>query len=126
MNALQVILNRLKQKEAKIGIVGMGYVGLPLALRFANSGFKVLGFDIDDSKVQKLNKGESYIKHIGDAEVMPMVKEGLLVATSDFAASSECDALIICVPTPLNPYREPDLSFITPTMESLRPYFRKG
>jgi len=87
-----------------IGIVGLGYVGLPLALRFAEAGFKVLGFDIDPAKVSQINAGKSYIKHIGDAAVTLAARQGLS-ATADFSSASEADALIICVPTPLNQFR---------------------
>jgi len=113
------------QQNMIIGIVGMGYVGLPLALRFAEAGFKVIGFDIDQSKVDAINVGRSYIKHLGDAAVSLGKKWGV-TATSEFSNASEVDALIICVPTPLNKYREPDLSFVIGTIEALLPYLRKG
>lgn len=108
-----------------IGIVGMGYVGLPLALRFAEVGFKVIGFDIDQSKVDAILAGQSYFKHLGDTAVLLGKKRGM-IATSEFSKASEVDALIICVPTPLNKYREPDLSFVNGTIEALLPYLRKG
>jgi UDP-N-acetyl-D-glucosamine dehydrogenase len=108
-----------------VGIVGLGYVGLPLALRFAEAGVPVLGFDIDQAKVTALNAGRSYIKHIGDQAVALGRQRGLQ-ATADFSRCGEVDALILCVPTPLNKHREPDLSFVTDTMESLLPHLRKG
>jgi UDP-N-acetyl-D-glucosamine dehydrogenase len=108
-----------------VGIVGLGYVGLPLALRFAEVGFKVLGFDIDQSKIDAIDAGRSYIKHIGDA-VVALGKERGMSATTDFSRAGEVDALIICVPTPLNKYREPDLSFVIDTTEALLPYMRRG
>ena len=108
-----------------IGIVGLGYVGLPLALRFAEAGFKVLGFDIDPAKVSQINAGKSYIKHIGDAAGTLATEQGFS-ATADFSCAGEADALIICVPTPLNQFREPDLSFVINTTESLLPYLRPG
>lgn len=108
-----------------IGILGLGYVGLPLALRFAEAGFKVIGFDIDQSKVEQLNQGQSYIKHIGDDAVRLGLQQGFR-ASSDFAESSLADALLICVPTPLNQYREPDLSFVVNTLEEVLPYLRPG
>ncbi len=108
-----------------IGIVGLGYVGLPLALRFAEAGFKVLGFDIDPAKVSQINAGKSYIKHIGDAAVTLATQQGFS-ATADFSRADEADALIICVPTPLNQFREPDLSFVINTTESLLPFLRPG
>lgn len=106
-----------------VGIVGLGYVGLPLALRFAEAGFKVLGFDIDPAKVSQINAGKSYIKHIGDAAVTLATQQGFS-ATADFSRADEADALIICVPTPLNQFREPDLSFVINTTESLLPFLR--
>ena len=108
-----------------VGVVGLGYVGLPLALRFAEAGVAVLGFDIDQAKVDALNSGKSYIKHIGN-EAVALGKQRGLTATADFSRAGEPDALIICVPTPLNKYREPDLSFVTNTMDSLLPWLRKG
>ncbi|UJP06184.1 MAG: nucleotide sugar dehydrogenase [Nitrosomonas sp.] len=113
------------QQNMIIGIVGMGYVGLPLALRFAEVGFKVIGFDIDQSKVDAILAGQSYFKHLGDTAVLLGKKRGM-IATSEFSKASEVDALIICVPTPLNKYREPDLSFVNGTIEALLPYLRKG
>lgn len=118
------LLENLNSKKSVIGIVGLGYVGLPLLLRFTEVGFKVLGFDIDATKVQNLNSGKSYIAHIHSSSIANVQKN--FVATSDFARAREADALIICVPTPLNKYREPDLSFVTDTMDSLVPHLRPG
>lgn len=108
-----------------IGIVGLGYVGLPLMLRFQKVGFKVLGIDIDRAKVDRLNAGESYIAHIPATEISTASQNGF-EATSDFSRAAEVDALIICVPTPLNKNREPDLSFVTGTVDALAPYLRSG
>ena len=119
------LLDKIKSRKAVIGIVGLGYVGLPLMLRFCETGYSVLGFDIDQNKVNKLNAGESYIEHIS-SESISSARNSLFEATSDFGRAGEADALILCVPTPLNKYREPDLSFIVNTIESLIPYFRKG
>lgn len=107
------------------GIIGLGYVGLPLALRFAEVGIRVLGFDIDQSKVDAIHAGRSYIKHIGDAAVANARTNGFY-ATTDFSRASEVDALILCIPTPLTPHREPDLSFILSTMDALLPFLRPG
>lgn len=112
-------------KKFVVGVVGLGYVGLPLALRFSETGVRVIGFDTDKSKVISISDGISYIKHIGDARVAAAGSCGF-VATSDFSRAAEVDALIICVPTPLNKHREPDLSFVVGTMESLLPYVRSG
>jgi UDP-N-acetyl-D-glucosamine dehydrogenase len=119
------ILERLQNKSAVIGIVGLGYVGLPLMLRYTDVGFNVLGFDIDADKVKKLNGGQTYIEHISSERVAGAVSKGFM-ATSDFSEASKADALILCVPTPLNKYREPDLSFVTNTTDMLVPFLRKG
>ncbi|QEL57960.1 nucleotide sugar dehydrogenase [Chromobacterium paludis] len=121
----QQLLNRIADKSAVIGIVGLGYVGLPLMLRFAEVGYKVLGFDIDQSKVDALMAGKSYIEHIS-AESIATARERGFEATTDFSRAPEADTLILCVPTPLNKYREPDLSFVLDTMDSLVPYLREG
>ena len=118
--------NKINAKLSVIGIIGLGYVGLPLSLRFVETGFSVLGFDIDANKIKKLNCGESYINHIGLERVHQAWLTGRLEATTDFSRVSEVDALILCVPTPLGKHREPDLSFIKETLNSLLPYLRKG
>lgn len=110
----------------KIAIVGLGYVGLPLSLQFARSGAAVLGFDVDLAKTNALNNGESYIKHIAAADVADARDKKLFEATTDFARIKEADAVIICVPTPLNKYREPDLSFVLDTGEAIAPHTKKG
>lgn len=120
----QLIL-RLKNRVAVVGIVGLGYVGLPLMLRYAEVGFKVIGFDIDLEKVERLNRGQSYIEHIRAERIQEACAKGF-EATADFSRASETDALIICVPTPLNAYREPDLSFILNTADALAPHVRSG
>ena len=123
--ALDNLLKKLDNKQAVIGIVGLGYVGLPLMLRYVEVGFKVLGFDIDTKKIQKLNNGESFIKHISSQSIRDAVDQEMFQATDDFSRAAEADALLICVPTPLNQYREPDLSYVTGTVDSLCPYLRK-
>lgn len=104
----------------------MGYVGLPLMLRFAEAGYKVLGFDVDQNKIQKLQAGQSYIKHIPSAAIMSAVTAALFDGTTDFSRAGEVDALIICVPTPLNKFREPDLSFVLNSTDAIVPYLRPG
>lgn len=121
----QSLIEKLNNKSAVIGIVGLGYVGLPLVLRYAEVGYKVLGFDIDLFKINSLNAGKSYIEHISAESIATSLKSGF-EATAEFSRASEADALIICVPTPLNKYREPDLSFVTETTDSLVPYLRAG
>lgn len=115
---------RLAEKTAVVGILGLGYVGIPLALTIADKGLRVIGFDIDQRRVDTLAQGQSPIAHISPDEIGMMISKGF-EATVDFSRVSECDALIICVPTPLNKVREPDLSFVVATMEAIAPYFRK-
>ena len=118
------LIGRLEARSATIGIVGMGYVGQPLALRYAETGFRVLGYDVDSEKAAELNAGHSSIEHIDDAAIARAVANGRFEVTVDMARAIEADALIICVPTPLNKYREPDLGFVIGTMESLLPHLR--
>ncbi len=117
-------LGRIADRSAHIGIVGMGYVGLPLALLFSEQGFPVTGFDVDRSKVDALNSGNSYIVRIPPTEIQSARTRGFS-ATSDYATISAMDAVIICVPTPLNEFHEPDLSFITGTASSIAPHLRR-
>jgi UDP-N-acetyl-D-glucosamine dehydrogenase len=119
------VIKKIHNQSAVIGILGLGYVGLPLILRFSEAGFKVLGFDIDSHKVESLNNGKSYIEHISPSNIKEAVKQGF-TATTDFSKAAEVDALIICVPTPLNKYREPDLSFVTNSTDMIVPYLRRG
>lgn len=121
----KALIARLEKKKSKVGIVGLGYVGLPLAIRFAECGYRVVGFDIDDSKIKNLEQGKSYIEHI-DSDKITSLPQGGAFFTTDFKKAQECDALIICVPTPLNKYREPDLSYVTSTVDALLPHLRVG
>ena len=122
---LQPLLEKFRSHNARIGVLGLGYVGLPLALRFAEAGLPVLGFDIDPDKIARLQRGETYIKTIAAARVAAARSQGL-EATTDFARAAQMDALIICVPTPLTPSREPDLSYVIATVEALVPHLRAG
>lgn len=122
---LERLVAKLNNRSAVIGIVGLGYVGLPLMLRYADIGFRVLGIDIDAEKVGRLNNGQSYIEHISAKSIQAAREKGF-EATADFSRAVEPDALIICVPTPLNAYREPDLSFVLNTTDSLVPHMRPG
>lgn len=122
----QQILSRIGDKSAAVGIIGLGYVGLPLLLRFVEVGFRVLGFDTDPLKIEKLKAGISYLKHIPTSRVAQAAKSGLLEGTSEFSRAGEADALIICVPTPLDRHRTPDLSYIIKSMEAILPHLRPG
>ena len=119
------LIGLLEDRRAVVGVLGMGYVGQPLALRYAELGYKVIGFDIDAEKVADLNEGRSHIEHISDADIRRANAAGL-ECTTDFSRAAEADALILCVPTPLNKYREPDLSYVINTTESIVPYLRSG
>ncbi|HSC08126.1 MAG TPA: nucleotide sugar dehydrogenase, partial [Steroidobacteraceae bacterium] len=120
-----VLLRKLRNRDAIVAVVGMGYVGLPLALRYAEVGYSVLGIDIDPVKVQALNAGSSYIEHILGARVAAARAERF-EATGDFQRCADADALIICVPTPLDQYREPNLGYVIGTMQALLPHLRHG
>ena len=122
---LSELVSKIKSHDAVIGIVGLGYVGLPLVLRFHEVGFKIIGFDIDPAKVDLLRSGQSYIEHI-PAERIAQMTGSTFEPTTDFARAREADVLILCVPTPLNKHREPDLSFVIDTTESLLPHLRPG
>jgi UDP-N-acetyl-D-glucosamine dehydrogenase len=116
----------MQSSSMKTAIVGLGYVGLPLSLQFARSGVAVLGLDIDRAKVEALNQGRSYIEHIPSAAVAEPVKAGKFAASTDFARIREAEAVIICVPTPLNKNREPDISYIIETGKAIAPHLQKG
>jgi UDP-N-acetyl-D-glucosamine dehydrogenase len=120
-----VLLERIRSRLAKVGIIGLGYVGLPLARALAGSGFGVLGFDIDPGKVEKLHRGESYLRHITPDSVRAMLTQGFQ-ATSQFERLSEPDAVIICVPTPLTEAREPDLTFVVNSARAVAARLRPG
>lgn len=122
---LQGLKQKIIDRRAVIGIVGMGYVGQPLALRFCDVGFSVIGFDHDAEKVALLNSGKSEIEHISDERVVK-AREAGFCCTTDMSLATEADALILCVPTPLNKYREPDLSYVVTTLEALAPFLRAG
>jgi UDP-N-acetyl-D-glucosamine dehydrogenase len=120
------LLDKINRNEAKIGVVGLGYVGLPLVLEFIHEKFFTLGFDIDTKKVEVLNQGKSYLKHIGSDRVAKACGTKLFEATTDFSRIKEVDCILICVPTPLTRHREPDTSFIAKTSEAIAQHLRKG
>ncbi|MGC9453978.1 MAG: nucleotide sugar dehydrogenase [Phycisphaerae bacterium] len=122
----QELVEKIRNKQAVIGVIGLGYVGLPLVREFTGSGMKVIGFDVDDEKVQALSAGRSYIEHIPSEEVKRMVDGGLFQATSDFDRLGEPDCILICVPTPLTKMREPDITYVESTTREVARRLRKG
>jgi UDP-N-acetyl-D-glucosamine dehydrogenase len=123
---VKTFLDQIKSRTTRVGVIGQGYVGLPLALVFNEAGFQVTGFDLDPAKVEALRCGESYIKHIGPERVARAVQGGRFTATTDFDRLKDCDALFICVPTPLGHHREPDNSYIHSTTREIAKRLRKG
>jgi UDP-N-acetyl-D-glucosamine dehydrogenase len=120
------LIDRFKAHQATIGVIGLGYVGLPLGCAMGRKGFNVLGFDIDPAKVEQINAGRSYLSHIDARVIAGLNGSGHLTATADFRRLAECDAIILCVPTPLTRQREPDLTFVIRTTESILPHLRQG
>jgi UDP-N-acetyl-D-glucosamine dehydrogenase len=123
---LQTLLNAIDGRSARVGVIGLGYVGLPLLLLFEESGFDVLGFDVDGAKTAALNRGEAYIRHIGPERIAAAAARGRIHATTEFARAAECDAILVCVPTPLGDHREPDLRFIRATGDTIARTLRRG
>jgi UDP-N-acetyl-D-glucosamine dehydrogenase len=126
MSSKEKFLEKISNKEVIVGIIGLGYVGLPLSLEFAESGFNVLGFDIDEEKIPILESGDTYIKHIPSERISKSILSGKLKVTNDFSRLKEIDAIIICVPTPLNKYREPDTSYIENSTKVISENFKVG
>src|SRR3989338_8425977 len=123
---LKKLKSKIINKKAKIGIIGLGYVGLPLAVTFAKKGFKVYGIDIDKNRVAKLNKGNSYILDVPSSDIARAKKAGTLTVTCDFGVIKELDAVIICVPTPLYKTKEPDVSYIVSAVENIKKHMKRG
>jgi len=123
---IQKLLKRIESDRAVVGVIGLGYVGLPLVREFTRAGLGVMGFDVDEAKVKALNAGRSYIEHIPSRTVKDMVRSGRFEATSDFGRLAEPDCLLICVPTPLTKQREPDMSYVEATVASIAAALRKG
>src|SRR4051812_3856147 len=126
MTAASELLERIRTKQARIGVIGLGYVGLPLAVEFARAGFDVTGFDVDESKINVINGGKSYIPDVPDADVAALVKAGKLRATSDMRQLGSMDAIDICVPTPLRKTKDPDLSYIVKAVEAVAETLHAG
>jgi len=125
-SALDDLLRKIDTRSARIGVIGLGYVGLPLVLLFSESGFDVLGFDVDPAKTDALNRGESYIRHVGVDRIQQAFRSRSAAATGDFGRLAECDAVIICVPTPLGAHRDPDMKYIRTTAEVVARTLRRG
>lgn len=122
---MQVINQKIIKKEAILGVIGLGYVGLPLAVEKAKAGFKTIGFDIQNTKVEKVNNGENYIGDVVDEDLEILVSSGLLSATNDYSKISQADCVCICVPTPLDRYQQPDISYVKNSVESILPFLHK-
>src|SRR5437016_943598 len=122
----QTLEEKIRKRQARVGIVGLGYVGLPLAVEFAKAGFSVTGIDLSEPKVAKVNAGESYIADIPNHIFKPLVEAGKITATSDFGAISQLDTVNICVPTPLRKTKDPDMSYIVSACQQIAKYFHKG
>ncbi|HET8773724.1 MAG TPA: nucleotide sugar dehydrogenase [Thermoanaerobaculia bacterium] len=125
-DVLQTLLDRIEARTATVGIIGLGYVGLPLVLLFEEKGFDVIGFDVDRAKADSLTRGESYIRHIGAERIGKAFLGGKAKATHDFHHLADCDAVLICVPTPLGAHREPDLQYVRITAETIARFLRRG
>ena len=117
---------KIKDRTARVGIVGLGYVGLPLAVEFAKAGYQVTGFDVSESKVAQINNGLSYIKDVSGDEVGRLVSEGKLRATTDFSVLAEMDTVNVCVPTPLRKTKDPDMSFVVDATRSIAEHLHPG
>lgn len=120
------LLKKIENKTAKLGVVGLGYVGLPLAVEKAKAGFEVIGFDVQEEKVNLVNEGKNYIGDIIDSDLAKLVKEGKIKATTDFSFVSEVDAIAIAVPTPLDKFKQPDVSYVKKSTEDISKYLHKG
>lgn len=126
MNYHQQLLERIQNKTARLGIVGLGYVGLPLAVEFARAGLRVVGVDLDSAKVEALRRGESYVGDVPSAAVKELVESERFTASTDYAALNEMDAVCICVPTPLTPHHEPDMSYVLAAAQGLQAAYHAG
>ena len=125
-SAARLLGEKISTRQAKVGIVGLGYVGLPLAVEFAKAGFEVTGIDLTDSKVARVNAGDSYVGDIPNATLAPLVKSGKLKATTDFSVVRDLDTVNICVPTPLRKTKDPDMSYIVSACGEIAKFFHPG
>ena len=122
----QQLLDKINNKTAKVGVVGLGYVGLPLAVEKANAGYQTIGFDVQEEKVNMVNEGKNYIGDVVDENLKEIVEAKILKATTDFSFVKDVDTICICVPTPLDLYKQPDLSYVVDSTRSVAQYLHKG
>lgn len=122
----ELLLNKIKEKSMVVGVIGLGYVGLPLAVEKAKAGFKTIGFDVQDEKVKMVNEGHNYIGDVVDSELAELVEKGMLQATSDFSFVADTDFVAICVPTPLDAHQQPDISYVKASTEAVAKYLKKN
>ncbi|TMA51299.1 MAG: nucleotide sugar dehydrogenase, partial [Deltaproteobacteria bacterium] len=123
---MQTLIDKIRRHEARCGIIGLGYVGLPLAIEFARAGFRVTGIDVDRDKVERILAGTSYVVDVGDDEIAEQVAAGRLTATRDFGVIADLDTVNICVPTPLRKTKDPDLTFVVSAVNEIRRHLRRG
>ncbi len=122
----QGLLERIGERDIAVGVIGLGYVGLPLAMGFVSAGYRVCGFDVDSSRVEALNQGQSYIADVDEVELKRHVDAGTFTATADFRRLSQMDAISICVPTPLRKTKDPDISYVVNAVEQVAHTLRRG
>ena len=120
------LLRKIENKEIVVGVVGLGYVGLPLAVEKAKAGFKTIGFDVQPQKVDMVNAGHNYIGDVVDSDLAEIVKSGMLSATTDFSFVKDVDFIAICVPTPLDSHQQPDISYVRDSATAVSKYLKKG
>src|SRR5262245_20173724 len=125
-SAASDLLRRIERREARLGVIGLGYVGLPLAVEFGEAGFRVTGFDIDEKRVSQLKRGASYIQDVPGAAVRDLVRSGNFVPTTDFKALRQLDVVNVCVPTPLSKQRDPDVSYIVAAAREVQRHLHRG
>ncbi|MDK2920218.1 MAG: UDP-N-acetyl-D-glucosamine dehydrogenase, partial [Candidatus Petromonas sp.] len=122
----EILLNKIYNKTALVAVIGLGYVGLPLAVEKAKAGYRTIGFDIQKQKVDMVNQGQNYIGDVVDSELKDLVDKGLLSATTDFSIVKDADFIAICVPTPLDEYQQPDISYVKNSTIEIAKYLKKG
>ena len=123
---MQELIDKIERRSARCGVIGLGYVGLPLALELAKAGFRVTGIDLDERKVQAIQSGTSYIVDVSDEEIAAPVRSGQFSATSDFSVIRDLDTINICVPTPLRKTKDPDLTYVVSAVNQIKTYLRRG